>query len=391
MGDRQMRDPITAIAATAARRICGMFGTMDYYRDDIAAQVAMAVSEGLPRLLREQTAGSACGYPAALEEMRKDGERLARLTTLHPAADWHEDFGAVLWWHLPICEPPSVGCGEGMNETDRHGKPTSCALGQRSGWLTHWSRIPIGGEKEGGDAPVPERKPSAEAAARAEWGDMVPTEQQGAGAYAFLAGRGARTDLKRLIDHPHPRESQEANDWEDGWKSKHYEMLRPPTTPEKQQGVGAVDLSSDPDTPHWVAREELIGTAPVAQFMGLPFSTFTQLVCQLRANLAAANQRIEGWQLEAATLRADLEAAATRLAVVKAEALIEITMANRRAEKAEAYLQKALLMLERAAKALRFASEPEARMVHFYDIAAEIDDLRAAALLAKHPEAKREG
>lgn len=57
-------DALTAIAETAARRICGMFGEMDHYHDDIAAQVAMAVSEGLPRLLREQAVCSVCGHAA---------------------------------------------------------------------------------------------------------------------------------------------------------------------------------------------------------------------------------------------------------------------------------------------------------------------------------------
>lgn len=28
---------------------------------------------------------------------------------LHPASEWHEDMGDVLWWRLPITEPPYVG------------------------------------------------------------------------------------------------------------------------------------------------------------------------------------------------------------------------------------------------------------------------------------------
>lgn len=28
---------------------------------------------------------------------------------LRPIAEWHEDFGPVLWWRLPIDEPPYVG------------------------------------------------------------------------------------------------------------------------------------------------------------------------------------------------------------------------------------------------------------------------------------------
>lgn len=36
-------------------------------------------------------------------------ERILRLLTLRPAAEWHEDFGCALWFHLPIEEPPRVG------------------------------------------------------------------------------------------------------------------------------------------------------------------------------------------------------------------------------------------------------------------------------------------
>lgn len=30
---------------------------------------------------------------------------------LHPVSDYHEDDGAVLWWSVPICEPPVVHHG----------------------------------------------------------------------------------------------------------------------------------------------------------------------------------------------------------------------------------------------------------------------------------------
>lgn len=62
--------------------------------------------------------------------------------TLRPAAEYHEDHGTVLWWHLPIQEPPYVGAGPGMNECDRYGGPTNCASLLERGWLTHWSPIP---------------------------------------------------------------------------------------------------------------------------------------------------------------------------------------------------------------------------------------------------------
>lgn len=32
-----------------------------------------------------------------------------RDTTPRPFCDWHEDRGSVLWWRIPISEPPYVG------------------------------------------------------------------------------------------------------------------------------------------------------------------------------------------------------------------------------------------------------------------------------------------
>ena len=60
---------------------------------------------------------------------------------LRPLDEWHEDFGSVLWYHLPIQEPPYVGCGPGMCET-LDGEPTECRRLIEEGWLTHWSRLP---------------------------------------------------------------------------------------------------------------------------------------------------------------------------------------------------------------------------------------------------------
>jgi hypothetical protein len=55
-------------------------------------------------------------------------------STLHRAIDWHDDDGAVLWWHLSkgkIAEPPYVGYyGDAVAE---QGGPD---------YYTHWSRIP---------------------------------------------------------------------------------------------------------------------------------------------------------------------------------------------------------------------------------------------------------
>jgi hypothetical protein len=41
--------------------------------------------------------------------------------------DWHEDYGAVLWWTLPVSEPPYVGT------------PLDDDF---PGYVTHWTRLP---------------------------------------------------------------------------------------------------------------------------------------------------------------------------------------------------------------------------------------------------------
>ena len=61
---------------------------------------------------------------------------------LYPTAEYHECFGSVLWHHLPLCEPPYVGSGPGMMESDRFGNPTTCRRLIEQGWLTHWSFLP---------------------------------------------------------------------------------------------------------------------------------------------------------------------------------------------------------------------------------------------------------
>lgn len=54
---------------------------------------------------------------------------------LRPLADWHEDDGIVLWWKLPIDEPPYVGsplCSDWPDEAD-----------WPEGYYTHWQPIPM--------------------------------------------------------------------------------------------------------------------------------------------------------------------------------------------------------------------------------------------------------
>lgn len=72
-----------------------------------------------------------------------DSERLKIIHTLRPLDEWHEDYGTVLWWHLPIQEPPYVGQGPGMGESTLDGGPTTCRKLIEYGWLTHWSPLPF--------------------------------------------------------------------------------------------------------------------------------------------------------------------------------------------------------------------------------------------------------
>lgn len=63
-------------------------------------------------------------------------------TLLRPLSEYEDDDGSVLWWHVPIQEPPYVGAGPGFDERHADGTRTMCARLLGEGWLTHWSRIP---------------------------------------------------------------------------------------------------------------------------------------------------------------------------------------------------------------------------------------------------------
>lgn len=57
------------------------------------------------------------------------GNKLSEdLQTARPLTEWHEDIGPVLWWDLPVQEPPYVGS---PNDTEW------------PGYHTHWSPIPV--------------------------------------------------------------------------------------------------------------------------------------------------------------------------------------------------------------------------------------------------------
>lgn len=83
-------------------------------------------------------------YMYKLQEERKLSplERYRLPFILRPADEWREVDGDVLWWHLPICEPPIVGSHQCMGTKDAYGDPTDCARLQEEGWLTHWSPLP---------------------------------------------------------------------------------------------------------------------------------------------------------------------------------------------------------------------------------------------------------
>lgn len=49
-------------------------------------------------------------------------------TPARPLADWHEDFGSVLWWKFPVVEPPYVGSPLSEDWPEYH---------------THWTNIEV--------------------------------------------------------------------------------------------------------------------------------------------------------------------------------------------------------------------------------------------------------
>jgi hypothetical protein len=46
---------------------------------------------------------------------------------VYPAEEYHEDYGPVLWWTFPVCEPAYIGFG--IDDKPAH--------------ATHWSHIPV--------------------------------------------------------------------------------------------------------------------------------------------------------------------------------------------------------------------------------------------------------
>jgi hypothetical protein len=92
----------------------------------------------------------------AYNELAAAQRDTARVVTLHLASEYHDDLGSVLWWHLPVCEPPEVGTSvEELPE------------GYPDGWHTHFSRMPIVWDGDGSALRL-------SAAARAQQSEVKP-------------------------------------------------------------------------------------------------------------------------------------------------------------------------------------------------------------------------
>lgn len=72
-----------------------------------------------------------------------------------PRSEWHEDYGAVLWWRFPVDEPPYVGTPKDlgrlveMHASQGPGRPTLISRGFVGGWPgyhTHWTPLTIPAE-----------------------------------------------------------------------------------------------------------------------------------------------------------------------------------------------------------------------------------------------------
>jgi hypothetical protein len=58
------------------------------------------------------------------------GKSYVERPTMRPREDWHEDFGDVFWWHLPIEEPPHFGCPLSSDWPENGDE-----------YYTHWSAV----------------------------------------------------------------------------------------------------------------------------------------------------------------------------------------------------------------------------------------------------------
>jgi hypothetical protein len=86
------------------------------------------VEKQIAASIGEATAEAAgCALHQKIEHQDFRAEAFARLHTLHPIDTYHEDQGVVMWWLLPVIEPPYVGTP--MDDS-------------WPGYHTHWSYLP---------------------------------------------------------------------------------------------------------------------------------------------------------------------------------------------------------------------------------------------------------
>lgn len=97
---------------------------LDVFRDTMSAGQLRKLAPDVESAIKRAAEGIEVVERHATGEM---ADRLDRLHTLRPEAEYEDDFNAVLWWLLPISEPPYCG-----------------TPGDSSwpGYHTHWSPLP---------------------------------------------------------------------------------------------------------------------------------------------------------------------------------------------------------------------------------------------------------
>lgn len=78
------------------------------------------------------------------EQRARQAERaLKAMTTPRPISEYHEDMGAVIWWKLPITEPPYVGSPNDIGERVLlDGDVETTVIGGWPGYHTHFTPLP---------------------------------------------------------------------------------------------------------------------------------------------------------------------------------------------------------------------------------------------------------
>lgn len=90
---------------------------------DLPVAPALAVAELIP-LMRN-----------SLKALVATAKELTKVTTVYPASEYQDDYGDVLWWNFPVCEPP-------------HFSSPAASDWPGDRW-THFSRLPVVWNGEG--------------------------------------------------------------------------------------------------------------------------------------------------------------------------------------------------------------------------------------------------